>query len=243
MSTTSLEFASRLAAYGAIGVASLAVLLAYQLHRAALSTTPPNGWLKSLRIYMGVTVLLVAAGVVIEVDRNHSRADKPPGELVSTAAAAAFRDGAASELRGRWFAHWFVESSDGVGTYEAQLGKPYGCEQVEVFVEGGRVEATATYEDDRATTYWFQGRLSARGDLSLTYWKPAESDVKNATGVILLRLVQVHRDTHLVGTWAGVTRNGQHHDGPVLWARACKFADPPTADLLTSIQSELARIR
>jgi hypothetical protein len=192
---------------------------------------------------MGVSLLLVTAGVVIEVDRNHTGADKPPGELISTAAAAAFRDGTASELRGRWFAHWFVEASGGVEAYEAQPGKRYGCEQVEVFVEGGRVEAVAAYEDDRATTYWFQGRLSGRGDLSMTYWKPAESDVKNATGVALLRLVQVHRATHLVGTWSGVTRNGQHHSGPVLWARACEFADPPTRDLLNRIQAELAAIR
>jgi hypothetical protein len=228
MSTTSLELASRLAAYGAIGVASFAILLSYQLHRAALSTTPPPGWLRSLQIYMGVSLLLVTAGVVIEVDRNHTGADKPPGELISTAAAAAFRDGTAS---------------GGVEAYEAQPGKRYGCEQVEVFVEGGRVEAVAAYEDDRATTYWFQGRLSGRGDLSMTYWKPAESDVKNATGVALLRLVQVHRATHLVGTWSGVTRNGQHHSGPVLWARACEFADPPTRDLLNRIQAELAAIR
>jgi hypothetical protein len=123
MSTTSLELASRLAAYGAIGVASFAILLSYQLHRAALSTTPPPGWLRSLQIYMGVSLLLVTAGVVIEVDRNHTGADKPPGELISTAAAAAFRDGTASELRGRWFAHWFVEASGGVEAYEAQPGK------------------------------------------------------------------------------------------------------------------------
>lgn len=151
-----------------------------------------------------------------------------------------------NELEGDWHATYL----DNHGRRSTSPdGTPLPPEPVSVSVTDASVFTT---HEDRSTglTYWGQGRVSAEGVLTLSYWSALHAtrrDAQNLVGSILLRRGVPAGDLELVrcGRWAGRVRGGDLARGLVVWSRepltdgrisavmdACDFSLEPTGELV-----------
>ena len=212
--------------YGFVGFAFLLAFLAYKLLRAEGQKKDPNrDMLKAIKWYSLVCLLLSAPGAVIEATKGSVPAGF--GSRLGSSAEVSFTAGGdARKLAGCWKATWFMVDEAGksrrYGSADPESGKwvEYPVETIQVRADRSVVSASARFWDKEDIDYWYEGRLTKDGDVTLVYWMQTDHKSENVCGIVFLELETKFGETpQLKGNWQGRTRSGKITKGTTEWRK------------------------
>jgi len=132
--------------------------------------------------------------------------------------------GSAEYLEGTWSVKWLQYNSktkklEPYTIQDPTTGKmvPYPNDVVTISVDGPHLWCRA--QNAYTThTYWLEGRISSRRDVSLIYWSRSKPTSDELTGVLFLKLGNTENDKlKMEGDWIGYSRHEEVTHGRVVW--------------------------
>ncbi len=217
-----LDVVPRLLNYGLIGLAAFFGYLSYRLIARSKSTS--SGQVPVI-VFMLFAIVLAGIGAVLEYTKLKRPSEHAWGKLQGPVAMASFvAGGQAKRLHGSWTAVWHQTNEDNSeGRYTVKKDGEtieYPPETMEISTYGSAVSCKTQYSTGEPFEYWYEGRISSNGHVTLVYWTPPEGPGSGLAGVVFLALREdLDGPPRLEGWWRGFTRNGAVTHGRTEWTK------------------------
>jgi hypothetical protein len=171
-------------------------------------------------------IFLVASILVVAyVESRRPQTQDSPFEPSDQSARKTFLGSqSAEDLSGRWRVYWYEGRGEDRKAYDPDP------EEIADISTNGPALFVHSYDPSTKSEYWFFGRLSETGDVTLNYWSKPEKGM--LTGVLFLVVDKTFekKGKKMCGWWQGRTRDGKVTTGEVEFVKE-GFIDTPTSDL------------